>query len=342
MIRCMTRSRVLLITAVLVVGISSCGSARPSRASVPAASHRPAAATWALQYDAAAPVRLATDATDVVLAGKTVIYPYSDRAPGQTDRLASLNLSTGRRTDVARTDFRGGAITAVVRAGNKIVYIDESNRGQSDPGSAHWRVVVAGSHRVLASSGGRRVTMSPDLLAIDGVAVWTTYPDQRGVGVQAFGWKPGGKVQHRDVLPGAELECTPSTPKPEQVGSCDHRNGWIAWTVHPEGEAVDDASPANLFIATEDGSPRQIAALSVDSALTIVGDYLLWDDGDHIRATSFKHPSASTVVLSYGSANVSLVSGDDHRAVVLVQHGGFTTLRVLNASDLRLKQVPAG
>lgn len=281
----------------------------------------------------------------MVLGSESATYVFTDRRVGPADRIASVDLTTGQRTVLGRTAFPGGSIVALARAGDDFVYVDESARGNRDPGAARWRVVVLGSGQVLASSGDRRVTESPDLISIDGTAVWTVYPEEGSDDYQAFGWKPGGVVERREAMPGDELECTPPASDPVLVGGCDQLGRWIAWVEYGPAAAHNDfTEPAHLFYASRSaGGARPLGEISPDGAdPMILGDYLIWEGDSGLKVISLRHPTATVdAVPSSSTASVATYRRQDGKAVaVVLEDGNAAKLQVLDVSRLRLTSSP--
>lgn len=332
----MSRSR-LLLAVISALVLSGCASEKQD-VKPKAAEVRPEA-TWTLQYDAGKPLPMAANVSGVFLAGDTAIFPFSDRRFGRNDRLGSLDLSTGKRTALARTGFPGGTIVAAVQVGNEVVYLDESARGNRDPGAAMWRVIALKSHRVLASSGNHRVSMSPDLTVVYGDAVWTVFSEQSG-DMSAFGWKPGSKIKRRDALPGDEHECTPPASNPELVYGCDVRGDWIAWAVKADrDEAIDDEHPAPVYYASAGGGdPHLLGEMLIDSGPPVIfGDYLLWDSGERVTIASLEHPSATAEVTIDRRASTIFYGAEDAQRVAVVSHqDDMALLTVIDADQLRL------
>jgi hypothetical protein len=336
-----TRSRLVLAVIAGVLVLSGCSASQ---------GHPPKAATgpWSLTYEGAKPVRLAVAVGAVEIRGNTAVFGFSDVEDRPEGQLGSLDLATGRRTVLARSEFRGGSIAAAVRVGDQEVYLDTSDPGDLTPGASKWRVIVLSTHRVLATSGAERVTMVPDLTSIDGAAVWTVYPDRGGSDVRAYGWEPGGKVERRDALPGDELECTPPASSPERVGDCDQDGGWIAWSekARPHDAAGRD-NPVEIFAARDGaGGKVELAKTFADNAghLVVFGDYVAWttDDGG-VRVASLLHPSASTEVLAASPAALTYLAASDGGRLALVSEGEHgTDLRVIGADrfDLSRSQRP--
>lgn len=315
-----------LAAVVCALALGGCFSTTP---------HATPGTVWTLHYDAVQPVPLATNVGPVVLSGTTAIFPFTDRHQGSPDALGSLSLRTGKRRVLARSQFPGGSILGAVRAGSDVVYVEESSRGLESPGSAQWRVIALRAHRVLASSGNRKDTMSPDLTAIDGAAVWTVYSEHGGGVGHAFGWKPGGRVAPRDALPGDEVECTPPTTNLEGIAACSHRGPWIAWV-----EMTAEGTSEQLFYARDNaGGSHRIANLNEEtSGPVVLGDYLLWDSGTGLEVTSLVHPSATVEVLVPGPDDEVYVygTGSDQTAIVVTVEHDTTKLRVIDTSRLRL------
>lgn len=346
----MNRSRLLPVVVLLgALVLAGCDEdpekAAPAPSTTPVTAPSTAAPTLRLAYEPGRALRLGTRASEVVLGPESATFLFTDRGSGPTDRIGSVDLTTGKRTELARTAFPGGSIVAVVRAGNEVVYVDESARGNRDPGAARWRIVVLRSGEVLASSGDSRVTQSPDLITIDGAAVWTIYPEEGSDDYQAFGWKPGGEVERREVLPGDELECTPNASDPVLVGGCDQLGPWIVWVEHGPGAAQNDfTEPAHLFYSSRTaGAPRPLGEVSPDGGdPLILGDYVLWAGDARLTVTSLKHPTASVAAVPAGSgASVSTYRRNDGKAVaVVLQDGTSTRLQVIDVSRLRLTSAP--
>lgn len=327
----MPRSRFLLAAVVGLLVLSACSSGSKTG---PKADPTPT--TWSLSYAGSTPVRLAAQAWGSAYDGTTLLIGYSDRSRGGTDRVGTVDLTTGKRTELARLSYPGGQITGAVRTGDWVAYGEESSRGRNTPGSALWRIVARGPHgqqRVLATSGGRKVTMSPDLTTVDGVAEWSVYPS-----LKTFGWKPGQKAPRReDVAPGDAVECTPPAPEPELVDGCVARDGWVAWTekADPATEISESDDPAHLFYAKAGGPRQKLADLdAVDTSPEIFRDYLLWDSGHGINVTSLDHPSATVGVAN--SADIVSFRADDGSAAVIRQTGRGTTAQVVSIDDLHL------
>lgn len=325
----MARSRPIpaLVLAAGLLALGACSSS-------PAAHGKPARVvsptSWTLSARTGPAVALGTVIGTPVLEGSTVFYAFTDEAGGQPDKVAATDLTTGRRTVlVDRTFIRGGTITGVALSG-WVVYAEESAPGPTVPGSARW--VIVGLN---PSTGQRKVLMrggpdspGPDLTG-GREATWVVFPAGRP---KAYTWAPGqGAPRAADAMPGDAAECTAPTAHQERVGACVSAGGVSAWTEKDPSSGLDDA--AYLFV-THGSSTVKITDLEADTALDVLGDFLLWDGGSRgLRATSLAHPDVSTRVAGGGS----FYGSTDHRTAVIVdEHVGTATARLVRADQLRL------
>ncbi|MFL6061181.1 MAG: hypothetical protein ACJ72E_08120 [Marmoricola sp.] len=331
----MRTSRIVALAAVAALALSAC-----SHASKPEARPTHAPKVWKLTYDGSgSQARIAADARASSFDGTSLVIEYTDRARSEDDRAGTFDVTTGKRTDRARVAYPGGQIIGVERTGAWLVYGEESSRGIYTPGQALWRIVALGPHaqrKVLATSGGKKVTMSPDLDVLEGAAAWTTYPDAHH-DFRTFSWRPSQRGPHReDVDPGDANECTPSTTHPELVGACFRTDDWIAWTeqADPKTETADTNDPRHLFFSG--GGPQQKLADLDDFAtdLVIFGDYLVWENGHGVMVTDLRHPAATVRVGP--SANIDTFLTDGRTAVVVREKNRSTTAEVIDPAHLHL------
>jgi outer membrane protein assembly factor BamB len=223
--------------------------------------------------------------------GKLLVTSHGHN--GDYSEIDAIDITTKRRSVVARTRFSPGSISSLAAIGAWAIYVDRQPYAGDDMSPVLWRVIAvnAPTHQTigLASNGRAPDPFDPDIRTSNGYASWETRPQLAGhrvAPVRTFIWRPGW--HHARQVPTRPHACSvaptyaaaPSSVASKYLGSCIATDGSTIWTQKDPTSGLDDYS--ELWTQNPGEAPHQVFQSQTDMWPPYAANGLVaWSDTDN-------------------------------------------------------------
>lgn len=140
-----------------------------------------------------------------------IAYPFADDDDTLPNAVGVIDIRSGERQVIARSEWSRGLIDWVEITGSTVVWADQDRIPSTDNRDNKWRLyaydLTTDRRRLLATSGDSTQPWVPIPRAADGHVVWSELPDGQAdpaAGIQLRAWKPNW-AQPRNILDKAQV-----------------------------------------------------------------------------------------------------------------------------------------
>jgi len=140
------------------------------------------------------------------LTKEYIVYPFADDGGTLPNAVGVIDLASGERRVIARSEWSKGLIDWVEITGSTVVWADQDRIPSTDNRDNMWRLYAydlsTDQRRLLATSGDATQPWVPIPRAADGYVVWSELPDGQAdpaAGVRLRVWKPAW-AEPRDLF----------------------------------------------------------------------------------------------------------------------------------------------